>query len=107
MRTIVLLLFLIVFVLVPSAPVPASGGGDITFEPKGADQVKFSHDYHLKLKGLKCAACHFQKFAKGGASYEMKREAITKQGFCEHCHNGMKAFDVSSAKNCARCHVKQ
>src|SRR5512138_550589 len=86
-------------------PVLAAGGGDITFNLTKADPVHFSHDYHLKLRGLKCAACHFQKFSKG-ASYEMNKSAITKQDFCAHCHNGMKGFDVGAAKNCARCHKK-
>lgn len=83
----------------------AVGGGDITFTPPQADPVHFSHDYHAKARGLKCAACHFQKFAKG-AGYEMKKEAITKRDFCNHCHNGMKGFDSSAERNCARCHKK-
>ena len=83
----------------------AAGGGDITFNLTKADPVHFSHDYHLKLRGLKCAACHFQKFSKG-ASYEMNKTAITKQDFCSHCHNGMKAFDAGATKNCTRCHRK-
>ncbi len=100
------ILFLVISTLL--LPVPAAlaaGGGDILFTPPNVDPVTFSHDYHLKLRGLRCAACHFQKFAKG-AGYEMKRETITKNGFCEHCHNGMKAFDVASEKNCTRCHKK-
>jgi hypothetical protein len=36
----------------------------------------------------------------------MKKEAITKRDFCEHCHNGMKGFDAGSSKNCTRCHKK-
>ena len=84
----------------------SAGGGDITFEAKGVDPVHFSHDYHLKLRGLKCTACHFQKYAKG-ATYEMKKESITKRGFCIHCHNGLKGFDVDSEKNCIRCHSRK
>jgi c(7)-type cytochrome triheme protein len=95
----------ILLVVLCSVSVLAAGGGDITFTLTKADPVHFSHDYHLKLRGLKCAACHFQKFSKG-ATYEMNKEAITKQDFCVHCHNGMKAFDAGSAKNCARCHAK-
>jgi c(7)-type cytochrome triheme protein len=83
----------------------AVGGGDIIFDMKNADPVHFSHDYHLKLRGLKCSACHFSKFAKG-ASYEMKKGSITKRDFCVHCHNGMKGFDLDSPKNCIRCHTK-
>ena len=99
------LLLIVVLLLIPFSSALPAGGGDITFTPKNADPVNFSHDYHLKLRGLKCMACHFQKFAKG-AGYEMRKEEITKQGFCEHCHNGMKAFDAENAKNCNRCHKK-
>ena len=103
-RTIVLIASLLI--LVPASTAFSAGGGDITFEVKGADPVHFSHDFHLKLRGLKCSACHFQKFAKG-ASYEMKKESITKRGFCVHCHNGLKGFDLDSEKNCIRCHSKK
>ena len=83
----------------------AIGGGDITFKPAGADPVIFSHDHHAKDRGIKCAACHFQRFSKGQA-YEMNKETLTKRDFCSHCHNGMKSFDASAAKNCTRCHKK-
>jgi c(7)-type cytochrome triheme protein len=105
MRNAILLLT-IVFLLCPLPAALAAGGGDITFTPKTMDPVHFSHDYHLKLRGLKCAACHFQKFMKG-AGYEMQKEQITKTGFCAHCHNGMKAFSVDNEKNCMRCHSKK
>jgi c(7)-type cytochrome triheme protein len=101
----VILLFILLFLFSTASAVLAIGGGDITFTLKTADPVHFSHDYHMKTRGLKCAACHFQKFSKG-PGYEMKKEVITKRDFCEHCHNGMKGFDVSSSKNCTRCHNK-
>ncbi len=100
-----LLVLVITAVLLPLPAALGAGGGDIVFTPKNADPVQFSHDYHLKLRGLKCAACHFQKFMKG-AGYQMKKEEITKNAFCVHCHNGMKAFDASNDKNCTRCHKK-
>lgn len=112
MRTVLTAAVLIALAAVPAtlcaapATVLASGGGDITFTPPNIDPVKFSHDYHLKARGLKCAACHFQKFSKG-QGYEMKRETITKRDFCVHCHNGMKGFDAAAVKNCTRCHNKQ
>jgi hypothetical protein len=31
---------------------------------------------------------------------------LNKRDFCQHCHNGMKSFDVASVKNCERCHKK-
>ncbi len=84
----------------------AVGGGDITYNLKNADPVHFSHDYHIKARGIKCMACHFQLFSQDGGGYKMKREKINKRDFCEHCHNGMKGFDAKSEKNCARCHKK-
>ena len=92
-------------VIISSATVLAVGGGDITFKPAGSEPVIFSHDYHAKARGLKCAACHFQKFSKG-KGYEMNKETMTKRDFCSHCHNGMKSFDAASTNNCARCHKK-
>jgi c(7)-type cytochrome triheme protein len=100
-----LLLLSMLFLIATAATASAIGGGDITFTPTGADRVQFSHDHHSKTRGLKCAACHFQKFSKG-QGYEMKKETITKRDFCSHCHNGMKSFDAASTKNCARCHKK-
>ena len=81
------------------------GGGDITFKPAGVEPVMFSHDHHAKSRGIKCAACHFQRFSKG-QGYEMTKETLTKRDFCSHCHNGMKSFDAASTKNCSRCHKK-
>ena len=80
--------------------------GDIIFKPKNVDPVIFSHDYHTKNRGIRCAACHFQTFAASGNSYQMKKEKLVKRDFCEHCHNGMKGFDARGEKNCTRCHKK-
>jgi c(7)-type cytochrome triheme protein len=90
----------------PAAGALAAGGGDVSFNPPNADPVLFSHDRHLKLRGLKCAACHFNKYSRG-SGYEMKKESITKREFCVLCHNGMKAFDIDSTNNCVRCHKKR
>jgi c(7)-type cytochrome triheme protein len=84
----------------------ADGGGDITFKPANSEPVVFSHDYHMKTRGIKCTACHFQTFAQASGSYQIKKEKLNKRDFCQHCHNGMKSFDVTSVKNCERCHKK-
>ena len=34
------------------------GGGDLTFTPKNASPVVFSHDKHVNGPGLKCTGCH-------------------------------------------------
>ncbi len=80
--------------------------GNITFNLKNADPVVFSHDFHTKTRGVKCAACHFGSFSDADRGYQMKKEKLTKRDFCEHCHNGMKSFDARAEKNCKRCHKK-
>ncbi len=81
------------------------GGGDITFTPKGALPVVFSHDKHVNGKGLKCTGCHYQVFQmEKGSSYKMDMTKMTKGDFCGKCHNGQKSFDVKDEKNCSRCH---
>ncbi len=82
------------------------GGGDLTFTPKGAGPVVFSHEKHVTEKGLKCTGCHYQIFQMAQGSYKMNMSKITKEDFCGKCHNGQKSFDVKDQKNCVRCHKK-
>lgn len=98
------------FLVVYSLALPRSafaekvGGGDLTFTPKNAHPVVFSHEIHVKGSGLKCTGCHFQIFQMAQGSYQMDMAKITKGAFCGKCHNGQKAFDVKMEKNCVRCH---
>ena len=80
------------------------GGGDLTFTPKHAKPVVFSHEVHVIGKGLKCTGCHYQVFQMAQGSYKMDMSKINKGGFCGKCHNGRKAFDTKDEKNCGRCH---
>jgi c(7)-type cytochrome triheme protein len=80
------------------------GGGDLTFTPKGAKAVVFSHDTHVNSKGLKCTGCHYHVFQMTQGSYKMDMNKLTKGAFCGKCHNGQKAFDVKEQGNCAKCH---
>lgn len=80
------------------------GGGDLTFSPKGTSPVVFSHEKHVRDKGLKCTGCHYQVFQMSQGSYKMDMSKITKGDFCGKCHNGQKSFDVKDTKNCAKCH---
>lgn len=84
----------------------AVGGGDIVFTPPNSAPVTFSHDYHMKARGIKCAACHFTTFSANSGGYKIKKEKLNKRDFCQHCHNGMKSFDAGSDNNCKRCHKK-
>ncbi len=80
------------------------GGGDLTFKPKGASPVVFSHELHVNSKGLKCTGCHYQVFQMTQGSYKMDMAKLTKGDFCGKCHNGQKSFDVKETKNCIKCH---
>jgi c(7)-type cytochrome triheme protein len=100
-------LFFVLFLclLIPfTASAERVGGGDITFNPRNAGKVIFSHETHVKDKGLKCTGCHYQIFQMQQGSYKMNMEKITKGDFCGKCHNGNKSFDVKEQKNCKRCH---
>lgn len=101
-----LLSAVLTFCLIPLPAFAVVGGGDVTFKPSGTDPVMFSHEYHMKSRGIKCAACHFKTFAAAEGEHQIKKEKLNKRDFCRHCHNGMKSFDVASTGNCARCHKK-
>jgi len=98
---LLLILFLAAFSYAES-----EGGGDIRFESVTAGPVFFSHDYHTKIRGIRCMACHFRMFEAVGGGYKMNREKLNKRDFCGYCHNGMKGFDLAVAGNCSRCHKK-
>jgi len=99
-------MYIFIVFLLSAASAYALEGKDITFTPANAAPVVFSHNFHTKMRGVKCAACHFQSFSVSGNSFQMKKEKMTKRDFCEHCHNGMKSFDANAQKNCSRCHKK-
>lgn len=80
------------------------GGGDIQFTPKNASPVMFSHQRHVKDKGIKCTGCHYQIFQMSQGSYKMDMSKLTKGDFCGKCHNGQKSFDVKAPENCVKCH---
>ncbi len=104
MKKIVLFLVSLVLVLSTAAIAEKVGGGDIKFTPKNANPVIFSHEAHVKGKGIKCTGCHYQIFQMAQGSYKMDMSRLTKGDFCGKCHNGQKSFDVKSADNCVKCH---
>ncbi len=106
MKKIFAIFFVFSMMLVSGAGAQVVGGGDLTFRPKGADPVAFSHEVHVKSKGLKCTGCHYQVFQMTQGSYKMDMSKLTKGSFCGKCHNGEKSFDVKDAKNCVKCHKK-
>jgi c(7)-type cytochrome triheme protein len=104
MKKILVICFVLSTVFAFQAGAQSVGGGDLTFKPKGSLPVIFSHEVHVKSKGLKCSGCHYQVFQMSQGSYKMEMSKITKGDFCGKCHNGEKSFDVKDAKNCTRCH---
>jgi c(7)-type cytochrome triheme protein len=107
MRSVLLLAAVAALLItLPFGAAAKVGGGDVTYEPKGAGKVVFAHDYHVNLKGQKCSNCHYKTFQmKGGESaYKMDMSLLTKGQFCGSCHDGKKAFDVKDANSCKRCH---
>ncbi len=105
MRKWIVVLLVAVWSAVPGGAFAEKvGGGDLTFSPKNAKPVVFSHELHVKSKGIKCTACHYQIFQMSKGSNKIDMSKITKGDFCGKCHNGQKAFDVKDQKNCDRCH---
>lgn len=80
------------------------GGGNLIFTPKNVRQVVFSHEDHVKTRGLKCASCHYRVFQMAHGSWKMKMEKMTKGDFCGKCHDGRIAFPVNDREFCSRCH---
>ena len=105
MKKILVLSIILACLLIPiGALAQKVGGGNLTFTPKNAAPVAFSHEKHVSGKGLKCTGCHYSIFQMAKDSYKMDMSKITKGEFCGKCHNGQKGFDVKDPKNCARCH---
>jgi c(7)-type cytochrome triheme protein len=74
---------------------------NITFKPKGATEVVFSHTAHLRKAGIGCKSCHNGKVITGNQRY-MTMAEMAKGKTCGACHNGKRAF--SSGDNCSTCH---
>ena len=104
MKKIFAICFMLSMMLAFNVGAQVVGGGDLTFRPKGAVQVVFSHELHVKGRGLKCTGCHYQVFQMTQGSYKMDMSKLTKGAFCGKCHNGEKSFDVKETKNCVKCH---
>ncbi|MDH4162959.1 MAG: cytochrome c3 family protein [Nitrospirota bacterium] len=46
--------------------------------PKNASPVVFSHEIHVKSRGIKCTACHYQIFQMSKGSSKIDMSMITK-----------------------------
>jgi c(7)-type cytochrome triheme protein len=104
MKKAIAVCFLLCIIIPIGAVADQVGGGDLTFTPKGAKPVVFSHQVHVNAKGVKCSSCHYHMFQMSKDSYKMDMSKITEGGFCGKCHNGQKSFDVHDKANCVKCH---
>jgi c(7)-type cytochrome triheme protein len=76
---------------------------DIKYNFKNAEPVVFSHAVHLKKYNNNCKMCHDAIFSlKNRKRFTMAEMEKTKS--CGACHTGVKAFSVSTEKDCIRCH---
>jgi len=91
--------FTAIAVTLMTLPVQAK---DIKYSFKNVPSAVFSHDTHL-AKSRDCKTCHSGIFdLSRKRSYTM---ADMERGqSCGACHNGKKAFSVSTEKGCNKCH---
>ncbi|NVN91442.1 MAG: cytochrome c3 family protein [Desulfuromonadales bacterium] len=76
---------------------------EITFSLKHAAPVIFSHAAHLAANGNNCRVCHTALYnIRNRRHFTMADMARGKS--CGACHNGGKAFRVTSGEDCVRCH---
>jgi len=104
MKRISILIALVYLVSSLGTVFASVGGGDLTFKPKDAKPVFFSHEKHVDEKKKKCSACHYHVFQMAKDTYKMDMSKITKGEFCGICHNGERSFDVKDKASCGKCH---
>jgi c(7)-type cytochrome triheme protein len=102
-RLSVFLLFAGIFLLT-SIALGRVGGGDIVFNPKKANPVTFSHDFHVKDLGLACQKCHPNPYITRDKDKPLTMAAMNQGKSCGACHNGKGGFSVKAKDKCGMCH---
>jgi c(7)-type cytochrome triheme protein len=98
-----LVLFVYAIVMLSALCAEAAETKDIKFSVKNGDPVIFSHEFHLAKYNNNCKICHNAIFdAREHRHFTMADMEKTKG--CGACHSGVKAFSVTSEKDCVRCH---
>ena len=101
MKKVILLVVLIICVALIGSAFALPAGKTKVVETKMGN-VTFSADVH-KAAGIGCMDCHKSLFKMAADALAMG--VPHKAGdSCGTCHNGTKAFSVTSA--CKNCHVK-
>lgn len=80
--------------------------------PENSTIAVFSHNKHTQREKLRCIECHPKVFIMKVGKSVVKKGHLTmaemKKGkYCGNCHNGSKAFSVTSIEHCKRCHPKK
>ena len=90
--------------LLTAAPAAAVvGGGDITFQPKGAEKALFSHDVHVVRAKLGCRDCHPKLYLDTARSKRVSMEQMAKtRKSCGACHDGKRAVGLDECGSCHR-----
>lgn len=80
--------------------------------PENSTVAVFSHNKHTQREKLRCIECHPKVFIMKVGKSVVKKGHLTmaemKKGkYCGNCHDGSKAFSVTSIEHCKRCHPKK
>lgn len=104
MRKLTILLTLFVVLAFVGSALAIGPGKTVEYAGGAQGKVVFDGKAHAD-KGNKCNDCHPKVFQmKKGAA---KIAAPHKAGeFCGICHDGSKAFAVTDANTCGKCHKK-
>lgn len=86
-------------VAIPAAAVV--GGGDVTFDVKGAEKAVFSHEVHVAKANLGCKACHPKLYLDTARSRRVTMKQMEKGQSCGACHDGKRAPGL---EDCSTCH---
>jgi c(7)-type cytochrome triheme protein len=77
------------------------GGGDVTFEVKGAEKAVFSHDVHVVKAKLGCRDCHPKLYLDTSRSKRVTMKQMEQGKSCGACHDGQRAVGLD---DCGSCH---
>jgi c(7)-type cytochrome triheme protein len=99
-----ILLGVLPVVLAGSSAWAAVGGGDIKFPAAGMSPVVYSHEEHVVKAKLKCSECHYQIYTNHAQHKPVGMEGMRQGRSCGACHNGTRAFGVTSQTHCIKCH---
>ncbi len=78
------------------------GGGDVTFQVKGAEKATFSHDAHVVGAKLGCRECHAKLYLDTKRSKHVTMKQMQAGQSCGACHDGKRAAGLDDCNTCHR-----